>query len=207
VTITQSPSIFRTTNIAPAGEAVRLCACGQEIPRPRRGTPSERCPACQYKHRLQAGIERGRKWRESHPEEYREHNRVNRHKRTAAEQGQPVNERGSLNRELDRLPVTVLYWPTDDIGRGAKFGTRDVLPYGKADGLYDGMITADWLDEGAVIAYHSRTGPHRYRITGGIFREVRPRPRWGRMGRGRRQTVTSDWLYWTLLGYVGRGGR
>jgi hypothetical protein len=81
---------------------------------------------------------------------------------------------------------------------------RETRPGCKGGVPAEGGAAAEWLDEGAVIAYHSRTGPHRYRITGGIFREVRPRPRWGRTG-GRRVTVESDCLYWTLLGHVERG--
>jgi hypothetical protein len=80
-----------------------------------------------------------------------------------------------------------------------------VLPYGKADGLYDGMITADWLDEGAVIAYHSRTGPRRYIVQGGVFREVKARRVYARIGGARkRETVVSDKLYWGLIGRAGR---
>jgi hypothetical protein len=112
------------------------------------------------------------------------------------------------DRRGDRKTVEVVYWPgADGFKRGATFYSRETRPGCKGGVPAEGGAAAEWLDEGAVIAYRSRTGPHRYRITGGVFREVRPRPRWGRMGRGRRQTVTSDWLYWTLLGYAGRAGR
>jgi hypothetical protein len=111
------------------------------------------------------------------------------------------------DRRGGRKTVRIVYWPDGTIKRGATFYSRETQPCGKSSVPRDGGMAATWLDEGAVIEFHSRTGPHRYRITGGVFREVRPSPRWGRMGRGRRQTVTSDWLYWTLLGYAGRAGR
>jgi hypothetical protein len=109
------------------------------------------------------------------------------------------------DRRGGRKTVRIVYWPDGTIKRGATFYSRETQPCGKSSVPRDGGMAATWLDEGAVIEFHSRTGPRRYIVRGGTFRLVTPRPRWGRTGRGRRQTVTSDWLYWTLLGHVERG--
>jgi hypothetical protein len=109
------------------------------------------------------------------------------------------------NRKGDRKTVEVVYWPGGAFRRGSTFYSRETRPGCKGGVPAEGGVAAEWMDDGAVIAYHSRTGLHRYRVSGGVFREVRPRPLYARMWRARRRvTVSSDMLYWGLLGRTGR---
>jgi hypothetical protein len=58
------------------------------------------------------------------------------------------------DRRGDRKTVEVVYWPgADGFKRGATFYSRETRPGCKGGVPAEGGAAAEWLDEGAVIAY------------------------------------------------------